>query len=202
MEIPMDEITLRTERLRLRSFRTDDFDAVHEYGSDPEVVRFMPWGPNTLEDTRDFVALAIASGTESPRVKFQFAVVLRDTDEMKSRLIGGCWIGSGMTEHNSVEIGYCLHRHVWGQGFGTELASALLRFGFEQLGLHRIFAYCDIRNVGSYRIMEKIGMQHEGHLRENLKVRDGWRDSYLYGILDREWRSSDGAQSAVDGSDI
>jgi [ribosomal protein S5]-alanine N-acetyltransferase len=201
MGIPMDEITLRSERLLLRSFLVDDFEAVHEYGSDPEVVQFMPWGPNTPDDTRDFVDLAIAGGTESPRVKFQFAVVIHDTDEMKSRLIGGCWIGSGMTERDSAEMGYCLHRNVWGQGFGTELARTLLRFGFEQLGLHRIFAYCDTRNIGSYRVLEKVGMSREGHLRENLKVQDGWHDTFLYAVLAREYESSDDEQTA-DGSAV
>jgi len=63
----------------------------------------------------------------------------------------------------------------------------MVDWGFERLGLHRIWAICDIRNVGSRRVLEKIGMSREAHLREHLWVKGRWRDSYLYAILEQEW---------------
>jgi len=74
----------------------------------------------------------------------------------------------------------------WSRGIGTEAAGALIRFGFEKLGLHRIIAKCDPMNMASWRVMEKTGMRREGRLRENVKIRGEWRDSLLYSILEHE----------------
>jgi ribosomal-protein-alanine N-acetyltransferase len=74
----------------------------------------------------------------------------------------------------------------WGQIIGTEAAGALIRFGFQKLGLHRIIAKCDPMNMASWRIMEKNGMRREGRLGEDVKIRGEWRDSLLYSILEHE----------------
>ena len=63
--------------------------------------------------------------------------------------------------------------------------------GFGTLELHRIFATCDVRNVASARVLEKVGMRREGHLREDSCMRGQWRDSYVYGILEHEWSRPD-----------
>ncbi len=75
-------------------------------------------------------------------------------------------------------------------GYATEVSKLLIEFGFETLNLHRIFATCDLRNVGSYKVLEKIGMTKEGRIREDLLLKDGWRDSLLYSILEQEWIST------------
>lgn len=88
-------------------------------------------------------------------------------------------------------LGFCLNRHFWGKGYGTETANALLRFGFQQLDLHRIYATCDPSNNASAHVLEKIGMQREGHLREHKWAKGRWRDSLLYAILESEWKLSE-----------
>jgi RimJ/RimL family protein N-acetyltransferase len=70
----------------------------------------------------------------------------------------------------------------------TEAARAVLRFGFTELKLHRIFATCRPANIGSARVLEKLGMQREGHFRQHRWMKGAWHDSYLYAILDHEWR--------------
>ncbi len=62
----------------------------------------------------------------------------------------------------------------------------MLGFGFRTLRLHRIYATCDPRNIGSAKVLEKVGMQKEGRMRENLKLKDGWRDSLLYSVLEQD----------------
>jgi RimJ/RimL family protein N-acetyltransferase len=158
---------------------------VHEYASDPQVVRFMSWGPNTEEETREFIQKSIDYQKEIPRVNYSLAVVLRDGN----RLIGSCGIYESNIQNREGWIGYCLNRQFWGQGYATEAARALLEFGFTHLNLHRIFALCDTANTASAHVMEKIGMQYEGRFRENLQCRGAWRDSLLYAILDREWKT-------------
>jgi len=175
-------VSLESERLVLREFTERDFDAVHRYGSDPEVVRFMPWGPNTEEDTAAFLRRAIAKQIREPRTQYELAVTLKDSGQ----LIGGC--GIRVSNLKQGDIGYCLNRGYWGKGYATETAMRLLRYGFEDLGFHRLYATCDPNNLRSRRVLEKAGMRLEGHLRENVLKRGEWRDSLVYAILEKEWK--------------
>lgn len=88
------------------------------------------------------------------------------------------------------EMGYVVNPDYWGQGIATEAAHLLIKFGFQEMKLHRIFATCDPRNIGSAKVLEKIGLTKEGRIREHKLIRDGWRDSFLYSILEHEWRKS------------
>ncbi len=178
----MNNLTLITERIVLREFTKENWQAVHEYASDPEVVRYMAWGPNTEKETKDFIGRAMASCKQDPRREYQFAVTLEEED----LLIGSCGLCVSNPDHKEAWIGYCFNRHFWGKGFGTEVARRLLTFGFDELKLHRIFATCDPQNKGSVRVLEKGGMQREGRLREHKWMKGRWRDSFLYAILNHE----------------
>ena len=98
--------TLETERLLLRKFTLDDFDAVHSYTSVPDNIIYMPWGPNTQEETRAFIGMAIAKAEEIPCVNQQYADVLRENHQ----LIGSCNLSVAGDE---AEIGWILHRDFW-----------------------------------------------------------------------------------------
>jgi RimJ/RimL family protein N-acetyltransferase len=175
---------VRTERLALRDLKESDWEAIHSYASDPEVARYMDWGPNTKEDTENFIQQAIANQREQPRRNYTLAIALKVEDT----LIGGCGIHVSNPDNREGWLGYCLNRHFWRSGYATETARGLLEFGFTQLNLHRIFATCDPANVASARVLEKIGMQREGHLRQHKWAKGAWRDSFLYAILDYEWK--------------
>jgi ribosomal-protein-alanine N-acetyltransferase len=97
-------------------------------------------------------------------------------------------------------MSYVVHPDLWGQGYATEIVGLLLRFGFEHLNLHRIMATCDPRNIASARVLEKIGMTYEGRQRHTMLIRDGWRDSSMYSLLDDEWRHFLGHPSGVSRS--
>lgn len=176
--------TLETERLVLRGWQKDDFEAAHAYGSDADNVTYMGWGPNTKEDTRKFIKHSIKMNRRN-NSKYELAVVLKET----GKLIGGC--GCGIIKNksrNEAMLGWILHKDHWKQGLGTELAQELIRFGFEELKLHRIYAHCDSENYGSYRVMERNGMRKEGHFIKNCEIRGEWRDEFLYAILEEEWK--------------
>lgn len=81
-----------------------------------------------------------------------------------------------------------MHPAYWGQGFATEMANVLLAFDFEQLGMHRIFATCDPKNIASFSVLEKAGFQSEGRIRDHLRINGGWRDSLIYSMLRDEWQ--------------
>jgi len=177
-------VTIKTKRLLILEFTLDDFEAVHRYATNPNVVKFMAWGPNTEAETRNFLQSKLQSQVLKPRVSYDLAITVDRTP------IGG----GGLTIHNlkrdGAELGYCIDEPYWGKGFGTEFAAAMIRYGFEELLLHRVLAKCDPENHGSYMVMEKNGMTKEGHLRENLKIRGQYRDTLIYGILRHEWEST------------
>ncbi len=89
-------------------------------------------------------------------------------------------------------MGYVLRRESWRNGYATEAASVMLRIGFEMLMAHRVFAMVDTENLGSIRVLEKLGMTREGLHRQSFwsPVHDSWRDVYYYAILEEEWRSA------------
>lgn len=175
--------TILTKRLKLRDFVLGDQESVHRYASDPETVRYVGWGPNSKEDTENFMRRVIESQKEEQRMNFELAVTLKE----ENTLIGGGRISVSDARHREGFIGYVLNRGFWGQGYATELAQALLAYGFDKLGLHRIYATCDIDNMASAHVLEKIGMRREGVLREYRLQGENWRDQFLYAVLDHEW---------------
>jgi len=175
---------LETGRMILRTFSSDDFDAVHSYASVPENTIYMVWGPNTQEQTREFIHMAISKADEIPCMNYQYAAVLKDT----GNLIGACNLALLGDE---AEIGWILHRDYWEQGYGPEMGKAMLKLGFEELHVHRIIAHCDAENYGSYRTMEKIFMHREGLFVEGRpanKLSDKkCGDELRYAIVKEEW---------------
>ena len=171
-------VELRAIRLTLRDFVAADEAAVHAYASDPVVTRFLVWGPNTAEDTHRFIRDAIACSQAPERTNFDLAVVHTESQ----KLIGGAAIRVTDAERHEGEIGYVFSRDVWSRGYATEAAEALLRFGFDHLGLRRITATCDAGNHASAKVLQKAGM----HLEDNVpvSVRGSWRDCLLFGCTE------------------
>ncbi|MDR0838328.1 MAG: GNAT family N-acetyltransferase [Oscillospiraceae bacterium] len=169
-------MTLNTERLILRPFTTEDFDAAYSWGSNPANTRYMSWGPNDEEQTRGFI------GQTKPGR--DFAVVLRET----GAVIGSCGIYADDAS-DTAELGWILHMDYWKRGYGTELGGELIRYGFEELKLRRIFAPCAAVNYGSYRVMERNGMRREAtHVKAFwARVDKEWIDRAEYAILAEEY---------------
>lgn len=172
--------------LSLRPIREADWPAVHSWARLPEASRYQDWGPSTEEQTREFVRLAAATWDEEPQTRFVYAA------ELGGEVLGMGELRIRNATHRQGEIAYSSHPRVWGRGVGTDIARKLLEVGFTQFGLHRIFATVDPRNVASRRIQEKLGMTYEGHLREVIRLADGWRDSEVRSLLVHEWNPEAG----------
>lgn len=177
------QFRLTTPRLVLRDFVEADWKAVHEYASDAEVVRDMIWGPNTEAQTREFIGIALEQQRRRPREQYGLAI------QFEERLVGACRLEVQDAAKKEADLGYVLNRAWWKRGIATEAARGLLKFGFEELKLHRIWATCAPENAASIRVLEKIGMQREGRMREHQLIKGRWRDSLLYACLDRDWCS-------------
>lgn len=155
---------------------------MHEYAGDPEVVRYLEWGPNSSDETVAFLEGTLACQKEKPRRIYEFAITLKTS----GKLIGACGLRVHDNDSEQADIGYCYNRHFWGQGYATEVCRAVLAYGFKHLGLHRIVATCDLNNIASATVLRKSGMRQEGHFVEERKVRGEWRDTLQFAVLNDE----------------
>ena len=179
-------LVIYTERLILRPFKKDDWEAVHDYAVDPQISRFQPWGPNSIKDTKLFIEKCINSTVNSNGAVFFFSISLSGTD----RHIGGCVITVDPASTGDASIGYTIGRKYWNQGYATEAATALLKLAFMDLGLRRVTSNCDSANVASWRVMEKAGMQYVYTEVGARYFKGQWRDWLEYAITDDEWREN------------
>ncbi|MCL2190092.1 MAG: GNAT family N-acetyltransferase [Defluviitaleaceae bacterium] len=174
------KIYLTTPRLTLRPLTMEDFAAVHSWASNPENVRYMSFGPNTEEETRAFLE-------RQPKEEGRnFGVVLTET----RAVIGSCGIYPN-DKNDTAELGWILHMNHWKKGYGAELGAELIRYGFEDLQLRRIFTPCAAVNYGSYRIMERNNMRREALHKKTFwaRVDKEWVDEAVYAILKEEWET-------------
>lgn len=173
--------TLETKRLRLRGYRESDVAELLPLIGTREVAAttLRIAHPYTEADARAFLLLA-----QDPD-KIWLAVTLRED----GRQIGGMGLRVDQ-QHQNAELGYWLGVPYWGKGYATEAAHEMLRYGFEDLGLHRIHASHFKHNPASGHILKKLGMRYEGCQREHLRKWDQFVDSELYGLLRREWQIS------------
>lgn len=170
--------TLETTRLKLRPFSEADVAELVPLIGRQEVAATTLRIPHPYTEQEARAFLARCEGDDEVRL----AITLRKDGS----LCGG--IGLRLApEHHHAELGYWLGVPYWGQGYATEAARELLRHGFENLGLHRIFASHFKHNPASGRILVKLGMRYEGSQREHLRKWDQFVDSEIYGILRREW---------------
>ena len=176
---------LTTKRLVLRELEEEDWLAVLAYQSDPLYLRYNTWTYRTEQDVREFVRMLVAQREEEPRTKFQLAITLAPGGP----LIGNGGIRMRSPDAREADIGYELDPRYWGRGYATEAATALLTFGFQELGMHRIWAWCIAENIASAHVLTKIGMRQEGRLQEKEWMKDRWWDTLLYAILEHEWQT-------------
>ena len=167
---------LETQRLKLRPIRADDAEAVASYSTKPDFIRFLPLPPQTVESAANYVERVVAGGQPDSNNDWIFAIQLGEAP----RLVGTIRVGIREPAHRQGDVGYAMHQDHWGKGYTSEALGRILSFGFEELSLERIWATADLRNVASWRVMEKAGMQREGLMRHHRLMRGAWRDSVLY----------------------
>lgn len=175
--------TITTERLLLRPLTLDDAPAMfYNWARDEDVARYVTWDTHTsLEETRELLSLWTKQ-YDQPDF-YIWGMVIKETEE----LIGTFAFVSISDRDQVAELGYAIGKNWWNQGYTTEAGRAILSFGFDQLGLNRIQAVHDIRNPASGRVMEKLGMTHEGTIRQTRLVKGRFISICLYGILAEEW---------------
>jgi RimJ/RimL family protein N-acetyltransferase len=178
---------IETERLSLRPLTAGDLDDVHAYYSRPEVSRYLYWDVRDRARSRDALeTYSRLTALDHEGDGLVLAAVWRDV----GRVVGQVSLQWRSREHRQGEIGFVFNPDYHGRGLAREAAEAMLRLGFEDLGLHRVCGRCDARNLASARLMERLGMRLEAHHVENEVMKGEWTDELVYAMLEQEWTAS------------
>ncbi|RFU84456.1 N-acetyltransferase [Streptomyces triticagri] len=183
MTLPTPE--LHTARLRLRPFADSDADALHTMHSSTHVMRYWdspPWTERTR--AQRFIAVCREMADEGTGARL---AIERASD---GAFVGWCGLTGWNADFRSASLGYCLTEAMWGHGFATEAAHAVLKWAFDTLDLNRVQAEADTRNAASAQVLQKVGFVREGTLREDCIVNGDVSDSWVFGLLRREWQPS------------
>jgi ribosomal-protein-alanine N-acetyltransferase len=177
--------TLRTARLLLRPFTMADADAIFTLHSNAYVLRFWdapPWSEHARAER--FIAACGRMAEEGSGARL---AMVRASDEA---FIGWCSLTRWNPDYRSASMTYCLDDSAWGHGHATEAGRAMLQWAFDTLELNRVQAETDTRNTASARVLDKLGFVREGTLREDCVVNGEVSDSWVYGLIRRQWQPS------------
>lgn len=170
--------TIETKRLILRKIKIDDIEEMYAYGSDKEVAKYVTWETHkSIDDTKQFVEFVLN--------KYKNKQVAPWGIEYKEngKFIGTIDFVWWEPNNKGAEIGYAISKDYWGKGLTTEAAKEVVKFGFEKMDLVRIQAKSSAENLGSQRVMEKVGMTFEGTLRKAIFLKGKHQDLKMYSIL-------------------
>ncbi|MGW2304370.1 GNAT family N-acetyltransferase [Streptomyces sp. NPDC001809] len=182
MTLPTPE--LRTDRLRLRPFTDADADPLYALQSNAHVLRYWDSPPWTERSNAErFLATCRTIEREGSGAR---VAVERISD---GSFIGWCGLTGWNPDFRSASLGYVFETAAWGHGYATETARAVLGWSFDALDLNRVQSETDTRNVASARVLEKLGFVREGTLREDCVVNGDVSDSWVFGLLRREWQA-------------
>lgn len=175
---------IEAERISLRHLEESDVDSLFEIFSDEETMLY--WSSPPFEARADAEKyLADIHAHFRQKTLFQWGISLKETD----RIIGTSTLYHYDEKNRRAEIGYALNRRFWRKGYVGEALNALIKFAFEEIDLHRIEADVDPNNAASIRVLEKLGFQKEGYLRERWLVNGKICDSLYYGLLRSDWEA-------------
>ena len=176
----MQRNKVETNRLRMRKFTPDDWQDLHEYLSQDEVVKYEPYEIFTIEGSRQ-------EAVKRSQNEAFWAVCLKDS----GKLIGNIYLSE--KDFNTWELGYVFNRNYQGKGYATEATVFLIGYVIKKHKARRVIAMCNPLNQSSWKLLERLGFRREGHLVQNIyfkKDKAGepiWADTYMYGILATEW---------------
>lgn len=176
----MSDLIIKSKRLILRPISEMDIENVHILHSLTEVDQFNTLGiPENIEETKLLLENWIAENNKEHIQRFTFATELKT----ENNFIGIIGINIGKAKYKNAEVWFKFDPEFWNKGYATEALREILNFGFTELNLHRIEAGCAVENIGSIKVLEKVGMFREAHTRKLLPLKSGWSDNYGYAKL-------------------
>lgn len=176
-------LTLESERLLLRNLAETDLDDFLSYRSLPEVAKYQSFHPYTKDKALSFISSQKDAEFGTPGEWLQLGIVLKNGN----KLIGDCGIHILDSAPHTAEIGCTLSPSYQSKGFAKEALTAVIKFLFEDAGIHRIAETTDAENISSIRLLESLGFRKEGHFIENVFFKGKWGSECQYAMLRSEW---------------
>jgi len=178
---------LHTPRLILRELSLNDLEQVHTLHSLPQTDEYNTLGiPKNKQETLSILNQWVGFQKSDHRKNYTLAVDYQHL-EYQPDFVGLVGLHLGARKMKNGEVWYKIHPDYWGKGIATEAVKEILRFGFEDLELHRIEAGCAVENLRSAKVLERVGMISEGRKRKSLPLKTGWSDTLEYAILEDEF---------------
>ena len=174
---------LRSPRLRLRRLRPGDEAALCAYRGLPEVARFQSWETFGPDDAARLIAGQERTTSVAPGTWIQFGLTLIESGE----LVGDCGVHFPAGDERQVELGITLAPAHQGRGLAAEAVAAVLRYAFDTLGKHRVFATTDADNDAAARLFLRLGFRREAHFVEHVWFKGRWGSEFVFAMLRREW---------------
>lgn len=173
-------LKIETSNLVLRDFSVSDREAYRNLRNDDKFKRFYADEDVSFGKSDFLLDMFISQSAEQPRTKYQFAIESRDGD-----LIGSC--GIRLESNRQASVGCELGRRWQANGYALEAASAVIDFGFERCGVHRIYAETISENKAALRLCGMLGMRVEAELLENRYFQSRWWNTTVLALLEQEW---------------
>ena len=183
----MNKPEILTKRTKLRLVDMSDLNSIHFLHSQPESDEFNTLGiPESISVTQSILEAWIKNHPLETIPNYTFVII----DKSTGKFIGLLGFALGKAKYKRGEVWYKIKPTHWNKGLATEVLAAVIDFGFDTLQLHRIQAGCAVDNIGSIKVLEKVGMTREGRGRQILPLKTGWSDNFEYSILETDVRKA------------
>jgi ribosomal-protein-alanine N-acetyltransferase len=176
----MSRLRLAGDAVTLRDFTPADVDDALAIVGDDRVTRWLSFDSRDRAGAEKMIRAAIAAAQVTPRSEFYLAITPPGSDQV----IG--FVRLARSGVQAGKLGYAVHADHQGHGYATDAARTLIRYGFTQLGLHRITAAVGPDNAASIAVLKHLGLTPEGRLRDHVFTNGAWRDSLLFSLLEHE----------------
>ena len=170
------KVLIETERLTLREFKGSDWQAVHDYAKNGDILIYEAWGPNSEMDTKQFIRKAVEDQIIQNRTSCDLAVILKK----ERKLIGGCRFWFSNAKQDEVYIGYVINPLFWKNGYATEATNGLIDYTMASLKIKSVKATCDVLNIASQKVLGKCGFKLVSTIEKDFKMKGRYRDTYVY----------------------
>jgi ribosomal-protein-alanine N-acetyltransferase len=182
-----NDFKIITDRLILRPFNENDDQAMLSIQSKPIMVQYTPDDPwKGIEDAYEFLRFTnwLYRDIEDRKwFRYYFAVI----EKSLGKLIGYCGIGGPQFDRTLTEVLYGIDNEYWGKGYATEITKALLKYGFNELGLSKIVGFAEKENIASLRVLEKAGLTRNGEISGLPEEFTHFNGESLFEITKEEW---------------
>ncbi len=175
--------TLQGKLITLRKLRRSDADSIQRHANNRDIARFLPRlpFPYTLQEARKWIALTPRLAREDTAYNFGIE------DVESNQIVGMIGLRNINRQDRNAEVGYWVGKAFQNRGYAGEALRLVLKFAFRKLRLARVYAVVHQKNVGSVRLLDRIGFVREGVWRKASFINRRWYDVYAYGILKEEY---------------